>query len=315
MPFAVSAEPEPHALRSRRLLAAHPAVRALVGPNRATAVFVGALVGAQLALAWLLRDAAWWLVGLAAFTAGAVISHALWTLIHECAHGLVFRRHGANQALAILANVPHVFPSAVSFCRYHLRHHRHQGRLSLDADLPSEWEARLIGRSVVGKLLWEIGFPVFQSLRTIRLQREGGVAFLTPWVAANFGIVLAVDAAVALAWGPAAFAYLLAASVFAVGPHPLGARWIQEHYVVREGQETYSYYGALNLVSFNVGLHTEHHDVPRVPWNRLPALRALAPEMYDGLYSHRSWTRLWLRFLFDPTLTLQSRVIRVPPAP
>jgi sphingolipid delta-4 desaturase len=304
--------PEPHQQRSRRLLAEHPAARLLVGRNPATALFVVALAGGQLLLAWALRDAAWWLIAVAAFTAGAVVSHALWTLIHECAHSLVFRRHGANQWLAILANVPHVFPSAASFCRYHLRHHRHQGRHDLDADLPSDWEARLIGRSFAGKLLWEVGFPLFQSLRTIRLQRAGGVAFLTPWVAANIVAVVAVDVGVLLAWGPAAFVYLLLASVFAVGPHPLGARWIQEHFVVHEGQETYSYYGVLNRVSFNVGMHNEHHDVPRVPWNRLPALRALAPEMYDSLYSHSSWTRLWLRFLFDPALTLHSRVTRPP---
>jgi sphingolipid delta-4 desaturase len=86
---------------------------------------------------------------------------------------------------------------------------------------------------------------------------------------------------------------------FSVGPHPLGARWIQEHSVFREGQETYSYYGPLNVVSLNIGYHNEHHDLPQVAWHRLPKLRALAPEMYDTLYYHRSLVGLWLRFLFD----------------
>ena len=48
----------------------------------------------------------------------------------------------------------------------------------------------------------------------------------------------------------------------------MGARWIQEHYLTHGEQETYSYYGPLNTVAFNVGFHNEHHDFPSVPWNR-----------------------------------------------
>src|ERR1039457_5953849 len=91
---------------------------------------------------------------------------------------------------------------------------------------------------------------------------------------------------------------------------PLGARWIQEHYLVFEGQETSSYYGPLNVVALNVGHHNEHHDFPSVPWNRLPAIRRAVPEVYDALSFHRSWTRLLLRFVFDRELSLYSRMIR-----
>ena len=55
-----------------------------------------------------------------------------------------------------------------------------------------------------------------------------------------------------------------------MGLHPLGARWIQEHYLVHGEQETTSYYGILNVPALNVGYHNEHHDFPSVPWNRLP---------------------------------------------
>jgi sphingolipid delta-4 desaturase len=96
-----------------------------------------------------------------------------------------------------------------------------------------------------------------------------------------------------------------------IGLHPLGARWIQRHYLTSEGtQETFSYYGPLNRLAFNVGYHNEHHDFPSVPWNRLPQIHATAPEAYDNLASHRSWTSLLFRFLFDRNLTLYSRVVR-----
>ena len=52
----------------------------------------------------------------------------------------------------------------------------------------------------------------------------------------------------------------------------------------RYQQPSSSYYGWLNWVTFNFGLHTEHHDLARIPWVRLPQLRKIAPEFYDNLY-------------------------------
>ena len=59
-----------------------------------------------------------------------------------------------------------------------------------------------------------------------------------------------------------------------------------------------------------MGYHNEHHDFPSVPWHRLPRIRAAAPEAYTELTAHTSWTRLLLRFLFDPEITLYSRMVR-----
>ena len=116
--------------------------------------------------------------------------------------------------------------------------------------------------------------------------------------------------AVVVVLGPKVLLYLLASAFFSVGLHPLGARWIQEHFLTDDPQETYSYYGRLNWIALNVGFHNEHHDFPSVPWNRLPKLRDMAPEYYADLVYHGSWTGLLLRFLFDPELTLFSRMIR-----
>ena len=83
--------------------------------------------------------------------------------------------------------------------------------------------------------------------------------------------------------GPKALAYLALSTFFALGLHPVGGRWIQEHYETRKGQETYSYYGPLNRTCFNMGYHNEHHDFAGVPWNNLPKLKKLAPDYYDSL--------------------------------
>ncbi len=110
--------------------------------------------------------------------------------------------------------------------------------------------------------------------------------------------------------GVPGLAYVLLSTFIGIGLHPLGARWIQEHYTFVAGQETYSYYGILNRLSFNIGYHNEHHDLVRVPWIHLPKVKALAPEFYDHLYAHRSLTRVLLQWIFDPKLDLFTRITR-----
>jgi sphingolipid delta-4 desaturase len=136
------------------------------------------------------------------------------------------------------------------------------------------------------------------------------VSFLNRWVLINWVIVFAADLVVVFLWGDRAIMCLTFSFFFSIGLHPLGARWIQEHCLVAAPQETYSYYGLLNLPAFNVGYHNERHDMVSVPWNRLPALKAMAPEYYEGLKAHHSWTLLLLRWVFDRELNLFSRMIR-----
>jgi sphingolipid 4-desaturase/C4-monooxygenase len=301
---------EPHRARALDILRRHPEVRALFGRNPATALLIVGSVGAQLALAFLLRDAPWWAALVLAWTVGAVLTHLGLCLFHECAHEMVFRSKLWNNVFGILANLPHVIPSYASFRRYHLKHHQYQGDYERDADLASHWEARLVGTSFRGKVVWQLLFPFFQTFRVIRFMQNGNISFLTGWVAVNLLAVLGMDAYILWAWGGLSFFYVTASFFFSVGFHPLGARWIQEHFLVGDAAETNSYYGPFNRVAANIGYHNEHHDFPFIPWNRLPALKALAPEVYDALPAHRSWTRLWITFLTDRRLSLYSRIAR-----
>lgn len=307
--FSVSTEKEPHLERARAILKAHPEIKALCGHTPVTALFVLGLVAAQVGLAFALRDAPWWALLLTAWFVGAFLSHGLWVLIHECTHNLVFKAPPANALLQMFANLPILFPAAISFRKYHLIHHRYQGDLELDADLASPGEAKFVGNTFFGKAFWMLNFWAFQALRVQRLKR---IPFLDGWYVANFALQIAFIAGSWALMGPRAVVYMFLASIFAIGLHPVGARWIQEHYLVKPDQETYSYYGPLNLVAFNVGYHNEHHDVMRVPWLRLPQVRKLAPEFYDTLHWHPSWVKLWLQFLFDPNLSLYSRMTRKP---
>lgn len=305
--FIYSDACEPHRIRTKAILQEHPSIRKLIGKNPLTILAIIGLVLFQLAMSWLVSDLSWWLVVGAAYLLGAFADHSLFVMIHECAHRLVFKSPSANRLAGIFANIPLIFPSSVSFERYHIKHHSFQGVHELDGDLPNHWEAKLINNYFIGKVIWLLFYPLFQVSRISRLKE---IKPFDGWIALNWGVQAIGIAAIGFLLGPKAVVFLILSFFFSVGLHPLGARWIQEHYLTHGEQETYSYYGPLNKVAFNVGYHNEHHDFPSIPWNQLPKVREGAPSFYNTLSYHTSWTKLFFRFLFDKELSLYSRVVR-----
>lgn len=298
---------EPHIQRTKEIIKKYPEIKNLMGRHRNTFFYAFALVAAQLSIAYIIRDQSWWMVMIAAFTFGAFANHGLFVLIHEFTHNMVFKSRLANIWGGIMCDLANGFPSSVSFRKYHLKHHAFQGHHDIDADLASYWEAKMIGSNFIGKSFWFMMFPVFQALRPPRLKE---IKFQSKWVWINLVVLIVFDVALFIIAGPMAFLYLVFSFSFSIGFHPLGARWIQEHYLIAPPQETYSYYGPLNKLAFNVGYHNEHHDFSFVPWVNLPKVREIAPEYYNNLVYHESWTKLFLKFLFDKELSLFSRVIR-----
>ncbi len=305
--FNFSETPEPHIKRTKEIIKKYPEIKKLMGRNPNSFFYILGIVLVQIGISVLLSDQSWWLVLLVAYAVGAFANHALFVLIHECTHNMVFQNRVANLWAGILCDLPNVLPSSVQFRKYHLKHHAFQGHYDIDADIPSVWEAKLIGNSFFGKAIWLLLFPIFQLTRPPRLRE---IQFSSRWVWIDLIVVLAFDAILIYYFGLMPILYLAASFFFSVGLHPLGGRWIQEHYLVDENQETYSYYGPLNKLAFNVGYHNEHHDFSYVPWNKLPEIKKIAPEFYDTLKSHNSWSSLVWQFLTDKNLSLFSRTIR-----
>ena len=110
---------------------------------------------------------------------------------------------------------------------------------------------------------------------------------------------------------PMILLYLALCTLLGLGVHPVSGHFIAEHYTFVGRQETYSYYGPINFLTFNVGYHTEHHDFPYIAGSRLPLVRKIAPEFYDNRYHHTSWVKVIYNYITDPRIGPQSRTRRV----
>ncbi len=303
--FIWSDAPEPHAQRRRELLAKYPQIKNLYGPCPRTKYVCTVLVALQIALAFLLRDAPWWLIIVVAYFVGGVINHALLLAIHELSHNLAFKKPVHNRLFALFVNLPVGLPVAATFRYYHLLHHTHQGHDRIDTDIPTEAEGRVL-RGRFAKAVWVIfqGFAYALRPLFVKPKKPDG------WEVGNFAIQFAFNALLFYLFGLKALLYLPISSLIVMGLHPVAGHYISEHYVFSGDQETYSYYGPLNRVTFNVGYHNEHHDFPYIPGSRLPTLRRLAPEYYDTLEHYHSWSGVIWRYIVDPTVGPFSRVKR-----
>jgi len=309
--FYQSGIDHPHLGRARALFKAHPEIRQLMVRNPWTALIALSIVIFQTGIAFgvgRLGIHYWWLSFLIAYFLGAFANHANYVIIHDATHNLIFRRQSWNVVVAILADLPNLSPGAMGFRVYHLKHHSHQGDYEYDADLANHWEARLVGNKWYRKAIWLMLFPFFQLTRPPRLK---AITMWDRWFFLNFASVVVYDVAIVHFCGWPGFLYLALSFFFSVGLHPVGARWIQEHYTYDFDQETMSYYGPINRLALNMGYHNEHHDLPSIPWNNLPRLRAMAPEFYNSLKYHSSWSRLLFQFIFDKRYTLFSRIERM----
>lgn len=265
------------------------------------------LIVIQFSLAYLVRDASWPFLFVVAYTVGGVINHALLLAIHEISHNLAFghARPLHNRIFSLMANFPIGVPCAISFKKYHLEHHRYQGDEELDADLPTKFEARMFFNTAT-KLLWVIFQPFFYSLRPMFVHPKNP----QPLEIINMAIQFSVDAVIVHYWGTKSLMFMIASSLLGMGLHPVAGHFISEHYMFEKGYETYSYYGPLNYVTFNVGYHNEHHDFPSVPGSRLPMVKEIASEYYKDLPQHHSWTKVIYDFITDPAIGPYARMKR-----
>jgi sphingolipid 4-desaturase/C4-monooxygenase len=302
-----------HIARSREILAKYPHIKDLYGPDIRLLPSILAITAAQLALSVYAATqvTSWPLFVLLAYSVGGLLTHWLSLGNHELCHGLMCSWVEGNEIVGTVANFAQAIPSFISFKKYHTDHHWFLNEVNdkhVDPDVPTEWEAEFF-TTPFRKLIWVILTPAFYTLRPLFVSPKApGIKELLNVVA-----VIGFDVALVYYVGFKALFFNFLSTVLGMGLHPVAGHFMSEHYNLygdEDRQETYSYYGILNYVTFNVGYHVEHHDFPKISGIRLPLVTAIAPEYYQTQHPHYSWIKILKDFIFEDTIGPKRRIIR-----
>lgn len=304
--FQYKYDDEPHATRRKEILAKHPEIKNLFGPDPYMKYLVPLIVIFQLVTAYYVIQLPGWAILFLSWALAGTFNHNLSLAMHEISHNLAFGHSSPmmNRFIGFVANIPLCVPSSITFKKYHLDHHRYQGDNKLDVDIPSHLEGYLFYNTFT-KLIWVFLQPLFYSFRPLFVHPKpvetleiANTLWTIGWNYLIYNFI-----------GGWALAYLAGGTLLGLGLHPMAGHFISEHYTFIKGQETYSYYGPLNWLAWNVGYHNEHHDFPYVSWSRLPKVKEIAPEYYT-MPSYSSWSWVIYKYITDPEIGPYSRVKR-----
>lgn len=249
--FEWSYTEEPHASRRKMILDKYPQIKKLFGSDPNFKYVAGGMVLSQFVMLFVMKGQSWPITLLVAYCFGGVVNHSLSLAVHEISHNLAFghARPLANRLFGYFCNLPLGVPMSISFKKYHLEHHRYQGDEVIDTDLPTLLEAKLFSNTL-GKFCWVCLQPFFYMLRPLIVNPKppNRQEFI------NLAIQLVFDSIVVYFFGWRVLCYLIIGTLLAMGFHPVAGHFISEHYMFAKGFETYSYYGPLNFITFNVGV-------------------------------------------------------------
>jgi sphingolipid delta-4 desaturase len=306
----ISPQARRHNDMRRQALRRNPALRGLSGPFACTALALPLLIGLHWGIAWLVSGAPVWAIFLAAFVPGQLLIHGMGALLHETAHRLIFRRDLPKLCFDLLLEAGMTtYGRQLTYQHEHITsHHPYIGNYERDyehEDICAIQARRLLIAAnprlqrfatlltlfihalplgpVIGDLILPrinarlSGFPVKDPRRDVRATRP------PRWQVWLFvGTSLASNAVMLGLFGPWALLYQVwSVSLFVgkLGVWNLGQS-LSEHAGDDAVNPTQSHYGWINLLLFNTGYHNEHHTFPTVAWNRLPAVKQGAPDLF-----------------------------------
>jgi len=300
---------QPHTQRRTLMLKKYPVIKSLMGADPNEILVVTSMVFTQVLACYFLQDSSWLTIILMAYIFGGTINHSLTLAIHDIGHNTAFgagvKNAWKNRYFGFVANLPLGVPYSVTFKKYHIDHHRYLAGDGLDTDLPTEWEGNFFTNGPL-KLLWLFLNPLFYAFRPMIVRPKTP----THYEFKNWIVQIIFNLWIYQSFGGKALAYLLIGTFLSLGVHPIAGHFIAEHYMFVKGVDTFSYYGPLNMLTFNVGYHNEHHDFPFIPASHLPELRKIAPEYYEEVPQLQSWMMVLYDYVMDPQNGPFNRVRR-----
>ena len=302
--FVISQVEEPHSVRRRKILAQYPEITKLYGHDIRSAIFCGTTIAIQFAMMYLVRDLSFLPLLVLTYVVSGTLNHSLFLAMHEVTHDLFFKTRLANRIFSHLVNLPMGVPASAYFKVYHNAHHTDLGQLGEDTDLPSEYEARMF-KGRLGRLFWLCCQSITYIIRPLFVKPLPVSSYIILGSLIQYGF----DGIILYNFGWKSLFYLLMGSILGGSLHPISGHFIAEHFEFIPGQVTYSYYGPLNWLTYNVGYHIEHHDFPKIPCTKLYRLKEIAPEWYD-LPSYDSWLKVIFAFVWESNMSLYARGTR-----
>ena len=316
-----------HNIQRKEVVDRHPEARSLAGPNPWTALAIPVLLTLHWGMAYLVGQSNLLWCFLAAFFFGQFVIHSAGALLHETAHRLVFHRSGPKLAFDLgLELILASFGKQLTYQYEHVTsHHPFLGNYERDyehEDICSFNARRKIKASdpttqhlltlltLVLHLL-PFGFifsdkilsPLYEKASGLTVQDKSRQidARKVPRNLMLFfvAVSLAVNVFLFFSFGPLGWLYhnwSLSLFLGKMGVSNLGQS-LSEHEGMNDDDPTLSDYRMQNLFLFNTGYHHEHHTFPKVPWNRLPTLRKLAPDVFCR-ENPRSYVKLWLDHVY-----------------
>ena len=156
------------------------------------------------------------------------------------------------------------------------------------------------------KALWVALLGLSQALRPLKVK---GVKALDRWIIANILVIAAVDLLILVAIGPGAGVpgpvHVLRARA-APGRRPVDPGALRD----QKGSGDLFLLWSVEPDLLQHGLSQRASRLRRDSLEQSAKLKKLAPDYYDSLASYRSWTGVLLKFIFDPSMSTYSRVVR-----
>ncbi len=319
----ISPQARRHNEMRKAAMAAHPELKDASGADPRTVWALPVLLGIHWGIAWLVSDAAIWVIFLAAFIPGQLAIHAAGSLVHETAHKLIFREPKAKLGFDLgLEWILGSYGKQLIYQHEHITSHHpyigdyerdyehedicaFQSRMVLRSDRPGVQRVLtgltlflhalplgfLIGDEVLPRLnAWISGRPQRDPARHVESTRP------PVWQMRLFiAVSLLSNLVLFLLLGPWALLYhIWSLSLFLgkLGIFNLGQS-LSEHEGTNDAAPSRSTYGWVNWFLFNTGYHNEHHTFPNVAWTRLPYLTRTAPETFN-IRAEKSYVGYWL---------------------
>lgn len=347
----VTAQALRHLEMRREILQAHPEVRRLFGAEPRGVAAAVVILAVHWTIVWGMAQTNIAVVFLAALFVGQITIHAAGALVHESAHRLVVRQPQGKLAFDLLIEVITTsFARQLTYQHEHVTsHHRHLGDYEHDyehedvcrftarrrhrADHPLA--QRFLTLAELAVHLLPGGFLIADRLFLPYYRRASGQAVSDGQRAIGathagrgeralfIAVSLATNVFLWMAFGFLGWLYhVWSLSLFLgkCGVTNLGQS-LAEHPGDDAVNPTRSTYWWGNRILFNTGYHNEHHTFPNVAWTNLPALKAMAPEVFGRVEGRSYFACWWHHVVQDFSPSRQNPVMasdlsaRCPPQP